>query len=107
MSADSANAKETIDSAWIIAVSRQAGATSSTARRAASMRPAPAMMPRRIANTRCIESEKPDTSMSGVMTLMNRLRRKSRPPSTPSVHRMAIEGPATAMSVSDRRRKKR
>ena len=45
------------------------------------------------------------TRISGVITLMKRFNRKSRPPMTPSVHRMAIDGPRTAISVSEMRRK--
>ncbi len=101
--AESAKANETMEMAWFIAVSRHAGATSSTALRAASMRSMPDRMSRRIDMTRCIESEKPETRISGVMTLMKRLRRKSSAPSTPRVQKMAMAGPSTAMMVSDRR----
>ena len=105
--ADSAKENDSNAITAFIAVSRQPGATSMMAWRAASMRLAPAMIERRIEKTRCIESEKPETRISGVSTLMKRLRRKSSPPITPSVHRIAIDGPSTAISVSERRPKKR
>ena len=79
ISADSANENEMSARHAFMAVRRQAGATSRTALRAASTRSMPAITSRRMANTRCIESEKPETRMSGVMTLMNRLSRYRAP----------------------------
>ena len=44
----------------------------------------------------------PTPGSAGVSTLMNRFRRKSRPPMTPSVHRMAIDRAQARRSASAR-----
>ena len=62
--------------AW---VSTQAGPTTRTALRKAENRSSPASSRSRAANVSCIESEKLITMISGVITLRNMLRLKSRP----------------------------
>ena len=59
----------------------------------------------RIATVSCIESEKPSTMISGIMTFRNRLSLKPSQPNSPIDQTMAITGGSAAISISETRRK--
>src|SRR4029077_5437413 len=94
------------DAAAVAVASTQAGPTTSTAERAALMRRSPSSKRLRRATVSCMESEKPSTMISGIMTFKNRLSLKPSQPNRPSDQMMATTGGSAAMTIKDKRRKK-
>jgi len=104
---ESENCNATKDKAAVAWVRTQAGPTIHKAFRKAARRSSPAIRRSRAAKASCMLSEKLITMISGVMTLINMLRRKSSQPSPPSANSMARSGGAAATIMNEIRRKKR
>ncbi len=59
-----------------------------------------------MATVSCMESEKPSTMISGIMTLRKRFSLKPSQPNSPIDQTMAITGGRAAITISETRRKK-
>ncbi len=94
------------EAAAVMLVSTQAGPTTSTASRADLMRRSPSTSRLRMATVSCMESEKPSTMISGIITLRKRLSLKPSQPNNPRHQIIAMIGGSAAMTISARRRKK-
>ena len=86
------------EAAAVAVASTQAGPTTSTAKRAALMRRSPSISRLRMATVSCMESEKPSTMISGIMTFRNRFSLKPSQPNSPSDQMMAMTGGSAAIS---------
>jgi hypothetical protein len=58
-----------------------------------------------MATVSCMESEKPSTMISGIMTLRKRLSLKPSQPNRPTDQMMEMTGGKAAITISEKRRK--